>query len=67
MSRTARVAPGGIIYHVLNRSVGRVHMFRKPADFEAFERIIVETHQHEPIRTLSYCVLLSVRKAGHGK
>jgi hypothetical protein len=32
MSRTARVAPGGLVYHVLNRSVGRMHMFRKEAD-----------------------------------
>jgi hypothetical protein len=29
MPRTARVAPGGLVYHVLNRSVGRMHMFRK--------------------------------------
>ncbi len=57
MSRMARIAPGGLVYHVLNRSVGRMHMFRKEADFEAFERVIVETHEREPIRILSYCVL----------
>ena len=32
-------------------------MFRKEADFEAFERVIVETHERQPIRILSYCVL----------
>jgi hypothetical protein len=53
MPRTARVAPGGIIHHVLNRSVGRMQMFRKPSDFEAFERVMVETHQRQPIRILS--------------
>ena len=42
MSRTARVAPGGLVYHVLNRSVGKMHMMRKEADFEEFERVMVE-------------------------
>ncbi len=32
-------------------------MFRKDADFEAFERVIVEAHHRQPIRILSYCVL----------
>ena len=32
-------------------------MFRKQADFEAFERVMVEAHQRQPIRILSYCVL----------
>jgi hypothetical protein len=43
----------GIIYHVLNRSVGRMQMFRKQSDFEAFERVMVEAHQRQPIRILS--------------
>ncbi len=28
-------------------------MFRKDADFEAFERVLVEAHQRQPIRILS--------------
>ena len=32
-------------------------MFRKESDFEAFERVMVEAHQRQPIRILSYCVL----------
>ena len=32
-------------------------MFRKAADFEAFERVMVEAHQREPIRILAYCIL----------
>jgi putative transposase len=32
-------------------------MFRKEADFSAFERVMVEAHQRQPIRILSYCVL----------
>jgi hypothetical protein len=31
--------------------------FRKAADFDAFERVIVEAHQREPIRILAYCIL----------
>jgi putative transposase len=57
MPRVARQAPGGLVYHVLNRSVGRMHLFGKEADFEAFERVMVEAHQRQPIRILSYCVL----------
>jgi putative transposase len=32
-------------------------MFRKDADFEAFERVMVETHLRQPLRILSYSVL----------
>jgi putative transposase len=32
-------------------------MFRKEADFEAFERVMVDAHNRQPIRILSYCVL----------
>ena len=29
-------------------------MFRKEADFGAFERVMVETHQRQPLRILSW-------------
>jgi len=45
------------VYHVLNRSVGKMHMFRKYADFEAFQRVIMEAHQRHTIRILGDCVL----------
>ena len=32
-------------------------MFRKEADFRAFERVMVDKHERHPIRILSYCVL----------
>jgi putative transposase len=57
MPRTARVAPGGLVYHVLNRSVGKMRPFGKGADFEAFQRAMIEAHQRHPIRILSFCVL----------
>jgi len=36
MPRTPRHAPGGIVYHVLNRANGRQHLFKKEEDFLAF-------------------------------
>jgi hypothetical protein len=32
-----------MIFHVLNRGVGRMRLFRGDADFEAFERILART------------------------
>jgi hypothetical protein len=36
MPRTARRAPGGVVFHVLNRGVGRRCIFEKDEDFSAF-------------------------------
>ena len=33
-------ASGGYAYHVLNRAVGRMRIFGKERDFEAFEEVI---------------------------
>jgi putative transposase len=57
MSRAARNTPGGLVYHVLNRSVGKMPLFRKVADFEAFQRVMIEARERHPIRILSYRVL----------
>jgi putative transposase len=40
MPRTGRVTPAGMVFHVLNRGVGRMKLFRKDADYEAFERVL---------------------------
>ncbi len=42
MPRTSRAAPDGMVYHVLNRGVGRQRLFDKPADYAAFEDILAE-------------------------
>lgn len=57
MARKPRVAPGGLVYHVLNRSVGRMALFRKEADFAAFERIMAESQERHPLRLLAWCVM----------
>src|SRR3954465_3040763 len=57
MSRSARVAPGGLAYHVLNRAAGKVRLFASDEDFEAFQRVMVEASRRHPIRILSYCLM----------
>jgi REP-associated tyrosine transposase len=57
MPRRARAAPGGLVYHVFNRSVGRMVMFRRDSDYQAFERVIHQAQELHPIRILSYCVM----------
>jgi REP element-mobilizing transposase RayT len=49
--------PAGLVFHVLSRSVGKLHLFGKDADYEAFQRVMIEAHQRYPIRIVSYCVL----------
>ena len=53
MPRTGRIAPGGMIYHVLNRGVGKMTLFRSRKDHEAFQRCLVQTLESTPIRVLS--------------
>ena len=57
MARSARVAPGGLVYHVLNRSVGRITLFRRDKDYEAFEKILIEAHARMALRICAYCIL----------
>ncbi len=57
MPRRARVAPGGIIYHALNRAVARLALFQKEGDYEAFEQVMAEAIERHPTRLLAYCVM----------
>jgi putative transposase len=57
MARTARHAPGGFIYHVLNRGVGRAKLFRSRNDHLAFQSCLTETQLIAPMRILTYCVM----------
>ena len=57
MPRSARYAPAGLVYHVLNRAVARLTLFKKAADFEAFERVLSEAHSKVPLAILSFCVM----------
>jgi putative transposase len=57
MPRRPRIAPGGYVYHALNRAVARLPLFTKDGDYEAFERVLAEALQEHPTRLLSYCVM----------
>ena len=57
MPRIARVAPGGVVYHVLNRGNGRRMIFHKDADAAAFVELLAETKARVPMRVLGYCVM----------
>lgn len=57
MPRRARSIVGGYAYHVLNRANGRLRLFKKQADFAAFERIIVEAFERVPLRIFGYTLM----------
>lgn len=57
MPRTARVAPGGMIFHVLNRGNARDPIFVTNEDYDAFEKLMAETMAHVSMRVLGYCLM----------
>ena len=57
MPRRARMAAGGIAYHILNRRVGRLPLLEKPADYAAFEKILQEVQERNGIRITAYCLM----------
>jgi putative transposase len=46
-----------MVYHVLNRSAGRTRLFRTDKDFLAFQRIMLEALDRQPMRLLAYCLM----------
>lgn len=57
MPRRLRFASGGYVYHVLNRAVGRATLFRKEADYAAFEKVLRQAPEFQPMRLLAYCLM----------
>jgi len=57
MPRQARINPGGIVYHVLNRAARRKRIFRYPADYRAFETCLAETREMKKMRILAHCIM----------
>jgi putative transposase len=53
----SRNTPGGFVYHALKRAVARLPLFRKDADFDAFERVLVEALTEHTTRLLAYCLV----------
>ena len=54
MGRAPRADEAGGIYHALNRGNAKQPFFFKDADYEAFERIIVEGLEKFPVDLLAY-------------
>jgi putative transposase len=57
MPRTARVAPAGVIFHALNRGVGKRQIFHKEGDYLAFERVLAHCLEAVPIKLFAYCLM----------
>jgi len=57
MSRPARYAPGGMVFHATNRGVGQRTIFENDEDYLAFERVVEETLRVRPIRLCGYCLM----------
>lgn len=57
MARKLRSAAGGVVYHVLNRAVGRGTLFEDEGDYAAFEKVLAEAVERTRIRLLAYCLM----------
>jgi putative transposase len=57
MPRRLRCNTGGYVYHVLNRAVGRTTLFRKEGDYAAFETVLRQAKEWQPMRVLAYCLM----------
>lgn len=57
MSRPPRIIKAGFAYHLLNRANGRLRIFRKAGDFQAFEDILAAAIQRFKVRITAYCIM----------
>ena len=57
MPRTSRIAPGGVVFHCLNRGNDRRQLFDDAEDYAAFETVMEETLEQVPVRLLAYCLM----------
>lgn len=57
MPRRPREATGGLIYHVLNRRVGGLPLFKTPSDYLMFERILQAAYDQARVRIAAYCLM----------
>jgi hypothetical protein len=62
MPRGPRIAPGGMVFHVLNRGNDRRTIFEDGGDNDALLLLFRRTQELEPMRVLAY-----MRAAGRRK
>lgn len=57
MSRPLRADIAGIIYHVINRANGRLGIFKKDKDYQAFLNTLVEAKEKFAVKVLVFCIM----------
>lgn len=57
MARQARVAVGDVVYHVINRSNGRVKIFSSDKEYIHFESLLLEGVKLTGMRILAYVIM----------
>lgn len=57
MPRPPRTAPGGFVYHALNRANGKRTIFHRDRDYLAFEKILSEAQLRVDMRILAWCLM----------
>jgi len=45
------------VYHVWNRAAARVRLFKKEEDYAAFNQLLIEAHERQPIRIPDWCLM----------
>lgn len=58
MGRAPRITEPGVAYHLLNRRVMRLDLFKKAGDYKAFEEVLAESlGRADAPRLLAYCLM----------
>lgn len=57
MPRIPRAQQGGYAYHVINRGNGRVTVFHKPQDYEAFLSLLGEAKKRHRLKLFGFCLM----------
>jgi putative transposase len=57
MPRRPRFAPGGWIFHVLNRANARTQLFHSPGEYDEFVRLVSKCAAIDEMRILAWCLM----------
>jgi len=57
MPRSARIAPAGWIFHVLNRGNARQRLFESPKCYDDFLKLLEDSRERINMRVLAYCLM----------
>jgi len=57
MSRAPRVDVGGEVYHIINRTNGRVKIFNTKEDYQHFENLLKEAKKLVDMRIIAYTIM----------